>query len=155
MSDRSSSSDLSSMDPMTPLEEVRLLSRILSSHSLEPGVHTNDFAPIYGRGDPNLGHASLANVFRPSLLTFQPILRENLESPVVRSQPITAAVNPDACLNSRWHHGVYKSPKGGCPERVARSRSRLDNVCGSIGAMNAELSRPDLLGTVQSGCKQA
>ena len=31
----------------------------------------------------------------------------------------------------------------------------IDSVCGSVGAMNAELSRPDLLATVQSGRKQA
>ena len=29
---------------------------------LQPGVHTNVFAPIYGRRDPNLGHASLATI---------------------------------------------------------------------------------------------
>ena len=51
---------------------------------LKAGVYTNDFAPIYGRRGPKLGHPSLATVFRPSRLTFQPILRENLESPVVK-----------------------------------------------------------------------
>ena len=50
----------------------------------KPGVHTNDFAPIYGRGGLKLGHESLVTVFRPSRLIFQPILREILESPVVR-----------------------------------------------------------------------
>ena len=50
---------------------------------IKPGVHTNDFAPIYGRRAKKLGHASLTTVFRHSRLTFQPILRENLESPKV------------------------------------------------------------------------
>ena len=74
---------------------------------LKPGVHTNDVAPIYGRRAKKLGHASLATVFRPGRLTFQPILRENLESPLLRYQPITTAVVSDACLNTRWHHGAY------------------------------------------------
>ena len=74
---------------------------------LKSGVHTNDFAPIYGRRAKKLGHASLATVFRPARLTFQPILRENLESPLLRYQPITTAVVTDACLNTRWHHGAY------------------------------------------------
>ena len=78
---------------------------------LKPGVHTNDFAPIYGRRGQKLGHASLSTVFRPSRLIFQPILWENLETTVVRYQPITTAVIPDACLNTRWHHGAYISPK--------------------------------------------
>ena len=74
---------------------------------VKPGVHTNDFAPIYGRRANKLGHASLTTVFRPSRLTLPPILRENLESPVIRYQPITTAVVADACLNTRWHHGAY------------------------------------------------
>ena len=78
---------------------------------LKPGVHTNDFAQIYGRRGPKLGHASLATVFCPIQRTIQPILRENLEATVVRYQPITTAVIPDACLNTRWHHGAYISPK--------------------------------------------
>ena len=119
--------------------------------SLKPGVHTNDFAPIYGRRANKLGHASLTTVFRPSRLTLPPILRENLESPVLRYQPITTAVVTDACLNTRWHHGAYIS----CLKRVARSGSSRDSVCGSVGAMDAELSRPDGLATVQSGRKQA
>ena len=119
---------------------------------LKPGVHTNDFAPIYGRRSKKLGHASLTTVFRPGRRTFQPILRENLESPLLRYQPITTAVVTDACLNTRWHHGAYTS---------AASRESLwygsgrDNVRGSVGAMNAEQSRPDLLATVQLGRKQA
>ena len=44
--------------------------------------------------------------FRHGRLTFQPILLENLESPVLRCQPITTAVITDACLNTRWHHGA-------------------------------------------------
>ena len=78
---------------------------------LKPGVHTNDFAPIYGRRVKKLGHASLATVFRHGRLTFQPILWENLESPVLRYQPITTAVITDARLSTRWHHGAYTSPK--------------------------------------------
>ena len=70
-------------------------------------VHTNDFAPIYGRRAKKLGHASLATVFRHGRLTFQPILWENLESPVLRYQQITTVVIADACLNTRWHHGAY------------------------------------------------
>ena len=76
-------------------------------NSVKPGVHTNDSAPIYGRRAKKLGHASLATVFRHGRLIFQPILWENLESPVLRYQPITAVVITDACLNTRWHHGVY------------------------------------------------
>ena len=73
------------------------------------GVHTNDFAPSYGQRAKKLGHASLTTVFRHGRLTFQPILWENLESPVLRYQPITTAVITDACLNTRWHnvHGAY------------------------------------------------
>ena len=41
-----------------------------------------------------------------------------------------------------------------CLERVARCGSRHDNVHVSVGAMNAELSRPNLLATVKSGRKQ-
>ena len=124
---------------------------------LKPGVHTNDFAPIYGRRAPKLGHASLATASRPSRLTFRRILRENQESPVIRSQPITTSVITEACLNTRWHHGAYislrnKTP-GGWLERFARSGSCRDSVRGSVGAMNAELSRPDLLATVQSDRK--
>ena len=76
---------------------------------IKPGVHTNDFAPIYGRRAKKLGHASLATVFRHGRLTFQPILWENLESPVLRYQPITTAVVTDACLNTRLHQGAYTS----------------------------------------------
>ena len=42
-----------------------------------------------------------------------------------------------------------------CLERAACSGSGRDSVRGSVGAMNAELSRPDGLATVQSGRKQA
>ena len=129
---------------------------IYSSHDereqvLKPGVHTNDFVPIYGRRANKLGHASLTTVFRHSRLTFQPILQENLESPLLRYQPITTAVVTEVCLNTRWHHGIYII----CLERVARYGSGRDNVRGSVGAMNAELSRPDLLATVQLVRKQA
>ena len=41
-----------------------------------------------------------------------------------------------------------------CLERVARSGSGRDSVRGLVGAMDAELSRPDWLATVQSGRKQ-
>ena len=52
---------------------------------------------------------------------------------------------------------VYHRKKTQCGnlERVARSGSCRDGVRGSVGAMYAELSRPDLLATVQSGRKQA
>ena len=42
-----------------------------------------------------------------------------------------------------------------CFERAARYGSGRDSVRGSVGAMNAKLSRPDGLATVQSGRKQA
>ena len=89
--------------------------------SVKPGVHTNDFAPIHRLRALKLGHASLATVFRPGRLTLQPILRENLESPVLRYQPITTAVVTDACLNTRWHHGAYTSA-------VLRESLGLDRV---------------------------
>ena len=73
----------------------------------------------------------------------QPILRENLESPVLRYQPITTAVVTDACLNTRWHHGAYTSA-------VLRESLGMDRVV----TVYAELSRPDWLATVQSGRKQ-
>ena len=82
---------------------------IIDVSSIKPGVHTNDFAPTYGRRAKKLGHASLATVFRYSRLRIQPILLENLESPVLRYQPITTAVITDACLNTTWHHGAYTS----------------------------------------------
>ena len=41
-----------------------------------------------------------------------------------------------------------------CLERVARSGSGRDSVRGLVGAMDAELSRPDWLATVLSGRKQ-
>ena len=85
---------------------------------LKPGVHTNDFAPIYGRRAKKLGHASLTTVFRPSRLTLQPILRENLESPLLMYQPITTAVVTDACLNTRLHHGAYTSAASRESDRV-------------------------------------
>ena len=108
---------------------------------IKPGVHTNDFAPIHRLRALKLGHASLATVFRPGRLTLQPILRENLESPVLRYQPITTAT--DACLNTRWHHGAYTSA-------VLRESLGLDRVV----TVYVELSRPDWLATVQSGRKQ-
>ena len=73
--------------------------------TVKPGVHTNDFAPIHRQRALKLGHASLATVFRPGRLTFQQIPQENLESPLLRYQPITTAVITEACLNTRWHHG--------------------------------------------------
>ena len=42
-----------------------------------------------------------------------------------------------------------------CLERAARSGSGRDSEHSSVGAMNAELSRPDWLATVKSGRKQA
>ena len=89
--------------------------------SLKPGVHTNDFALIHRLRALKLGHASLATVFRPGRLPLQPILRENLDSPVLRYQPITTAVVTDACLNTRWHHGAYTSA-------VLRESLGLDRV---------------------------
>ena len=94
---------------------------IADDTNVKPGVHTNDFAPIYGRRAKKLGHASLTTVFRPSRLTLPPILRENLELPVIRYQPITTAVVTDACLNTRWHHGAYTSA-------VLRGSLGLDRV---------------------------
>ena len=41
-----------------------------------------------------------------------------------------------------------------CLERVARAGSGRDSVRGLVGAIDAELSRPDWLATVQSGRKQ-
>ena len=76
-------------------------------------------------------------------------------------QPITTAVITDACLNTRWHHGAYTSPKedigpkGGRIERLARSGSCRESVRVLIGTMNAARSRPGWLATVQSGRKQA
>ena len=110
---------------------------------LKPGVHTYDFAPIHRLRALKLGHASLATVFRPGRLTLQPILWENLESPVLRYQPITTAVVTDACLNTRWHHGAYTSA-------VLRESLGLDRVV----TVYAELSRPDWLATAQAGRKQ-
>ena len=89
--------------------------------SLKLGVHTNDIGPIYGRRANKLGHASLATVFCHGRLTFQPILRENLESRLLRYRPITTAVVTDACLNTRWHHGAYTSA-------VLRESLGLDRV---------------------------
>ena len=94
---------------------------LIDAGCLKPGVHTNYFFPIYGRRGPKLGHASLATVFRPSRLTIQAILRENLEWPVVTYQLITTAVITDACLNTRWHHGAYASA-------VLRESLGLDRV---------------------------
>ena len=88
---------------------------------IKPGVHTNDFAPIHRLRALKLGQASLATVFRPGRFTLQPILRENLEPPVLRYQPITTAVVTDACLNTRWHHGAYTSA-------VLRESLGLDRV---------------------------
>ena len=119
------------------------LTTVFRPSRLKPGVHTNDFAPIHRLRALKLGHASLATVFRPGRLTLQPILRENLESPVLRYQPITTAVVADACLNTRWHHGAYTSA-------VLRESLGLDRVV----TVYAELSRPDWLATVQSGRKQ-
>ena len=111
--------------------------------SVKPGVHTNDFAPIHRRRALKLGHASLATVFRPGRLTFQQIPQENLESPLLRYQPITTAVITEACLNTRWHHGAYTSA-------ALRESLGVDRV----GTMYAARSRPDWLATVQSGRKQ-
>ena len=101
--------------------ETRTTENFYRVDRLKPGVHTNDFAPIHRLRALKLGHASLATVFRPGRLTLQPILRENLESPVLRYQPITTAVVTDACLNTRWHHGAYTSA-------VLRESLGLDRV---------------------------
>ena len=94
--------------PVRKKKEMKLhITQMRILRWVKPGVHTNDFAPIYGRRAKKLGHASLATVFRPGRLTFQPILWENLESPVLSYQPITTAVITDACLNTRWHHGAH------------------------------------------------
>ena len=106
--------------------------------SLKPGVHTSDFAPIHRRRALKLGHASLATVFRPGRLTFQQIPQENLESPLLRYQPITTAVITEACLNTRWHHGAYTSA-------ALRESLGVDRVV----TMYAARSRPDWLATVQ------
>ena len=111
--------------------------------SLKPGVHINDFAPIHRRRALKLGHASLATVIRPGRLTFQQIPQENLESPLLRYQPIPTAVITEACLNTRWHHGAYTSA-------ALRESLGVDRV----GTMYAARSRPDWLATVQSGRKQ-
>ena len=97
--------------------------RASCGRELKPGIHTNDLTPIYGRRAPKLGHASLTTVFPAGRLRFQPILWENLESPVIRSQPITTAVITDACLNTRWHHGACISQK--LRHRVAGLRESL------------------------------
>ena len=132
-------------DAPRPVDQMAVDCDAVQRHSLrlKPGVHTNDVAPIHRLRALKLGHASLATVFRPGRLTLQPILRENLESPVLRYQPITAAVVTDACLNTRWHHGAYTSA-------VLRESLGLDRVV----TVYAELSRPDWLATVQSGRKQ-
>ena len=127
----------------TTILTINYLLQYIQLHVLKPGVHTNDFAPIHRLRALKLGHASLATVFRPGRLSLQPILRENLESPVLRYQPITTAVVTDACLNTRWHHGAYTSA-------VLRESLGLDRVV----TVYAELSRPDWLATVQSGRKQ-
>ena len=85
-----------------PLRRPTAAAAVQQTVCIKPGVHTNDFAPIYGRRAKKLGHASLATVFRHGRLTFQPILWENLEPPVLRYQPITTAVITDACLNNRF-----------------------------------------------------
>ena len=131
------------MPPLTASEKPTLGCQGIMATLVKPGVHTNDFAPIHSLRALKLGHASLATVFRPGRLTLQPILRENLESPVLRYQPITTAVVTDACLNTRWHHGAYTSA-------VLRESLGLDRVV----TVYAELSRPDWLATVQSGRKQ-
>ena len=67
---------------------------------------------------------------------------------VLRYQPITSAVITDACLNTRWHHGAYISPKEdtGWLALVARSGgSCRDSVHGVVGTMNAAWSRHDWL----------
>ena len=106
---------------LEPRQNNVSLEAVAFSALLKPGVHTNDFAPIHRLRALKLGHASLATVFRPGRLTLQPILRENLESPVLRYQPITTAVVTDACLNTRWHHGAYTSA-------VLRESLGLDRV---------------------------
>ena len=90
---------------------VKTSASVTRDHTLKPGVHTKDFAPIDVRRAKKLGHASLATVFRPGRLIFSANSPENLEWPVVRSQPITTTVITDTCLNTRWHHGAYISPK--------------------------------------------
>ena len=119
--------------------------------SFKPGVHTNDFAPIHRLRALKLGHASLATVFRPGRLTLQPILRENLESPGLK-----VSANHNRCRY--WCVSKHQMAPWcihiSCFERVARSGSGRDSVRGLVGAMDAELSRPDWLATVQSGRKQ-
>ena len=92
-----------------PLVKILADRTLDEMRSLKPGAHTNDFAPIHRRRALKLGHASLATVFRPGRLTSQQIPQENLESPLLRYQPITTAVITEACLNTRWHHGAYTS----------------------------------------------
>ena len=110
--------------------------------------------------------------FRPDLRSARPETRSRVTSDCISSQSAHISADspgesevasrrvsanhgdaiPDACLNTRWHHGAYLC---GCLERVVRSGSRHDSVRGAVGAMNTELSRSDLLAMVQSGRKQA
>ena len=55
---------------------------------IKPGVHTNDFAPIYGRRAKKLGHASLATVFLHGRFTLRgavsPVVGRTLYTPAAR-----------------------------------------------------------------------
>ena len=84
--------------------------KILPRHAdnVKPGVHTNDFAPIHRLRALKLGHASLATVFRPGRLTLQLILQWNLESPVLRYQPITTAVRIRIRIRKVFIRSSYK-----------------------------------------------
>ena len=102
------------------------------SHALKPGVHSNDLAPIYVRRGPKLGHASLATV---------------------ASRKLSANHNRcnSWCVSKHqmapWC--IYITERR---HKVAALRNSLCLDCrGSVGTMNAELSRPDLLATVQPG----
>ena len=118
---------------------------------VKPGVHTNDFAPIHRLRALKLGHASLATVFRPGRLTLQPILLENLD---VAGLKVSANHNRCRYWCVSKHQMAPWCIHISCLERVARSGSGRDSVRGLVGAMDAELSRPDWLATVQSGRKQ-
>ena len=76
------------------------------SVAFKAGVHTNECAPDLRSARPEARSRVTRSCMSSKSAHIQPILRENLGLPVVRSQPIATALIPDACLNTRWHHGA-------------------------------------------------
>ena len=101
------------------------------------------------------GRSFVSRMFRE---TMYPLYLHRVDAKCRSEMANESGVNTislDACLRFVSKHQMAPwCIHISCLERVARSGSGRESVRGLVGAMDAELSRPDWLATVQSGRKQ-